>query len=78
MDHTNDYTSVAECISTDNYIYDEYIEDYILTGNDIVYYIWNNMYELEHHINHEYNNHDDEALTLGQYFNIMKFMDEIS
>ncbi len=78
MDHTNDYTSVAECISVEDDIYDDYIEDYISSENSIVYYVWNNMYDLKHHINHEYINHDDDPLTVRQYDNIMKFIDEIS
>lgn len=76
MDHTNDNTSVAECISVENDIYDDYVEVYISSENTIVYYIWNNMYDLKHHINHEYIN--DDPITVEQGDRIMRFLDEIS
>jgi hypothetical protein len=69
MDHLIEYNSVADYNST--------IEDTISTENTIVYYVWNNMYSLEHHINHEYIN-DDDPITVQQGDNIMKFLYEIS
>ena len=79
MDNTIEYNSVADYISVDDYNpIDHYIYDYISGENTIVYYIWNNMYDLKHCINHEYLNHDDESLVLSQYNNIMSFLDEIS
>jgi len=75
MDRFIECTSVADYNST--------IE------NTIVYYVWNNMYDLEHCINHEYINDDpehcinheyinDDPITVQQYDNIMRFLDEIS
>lgn len=82
MENNIDYTSVADYTTINDYTiiedFDSIYDDYISTENTIVYYIWNNMYDLAHHINHQYINHDDEALVLGQYNNIMKFLDEIS
>ena len=72
MDHLIECTSVAD--------YNSIIEDTISTENTIIYYVRNNrnnMYELEHCINHEYVN-DDEPLTVRQYDNIMIFLVEIS
>jgi hypothetical protein len=74
MDNTisvSDYNSTID----DDYTSDD---DYILTENTFVYYIWNNIYDLEHHINHEYINHYDETITLGQYNKVMSFLDELS
>uniref|UniRef100_A0A6C0JJQ4 Uncharacterized protein n=1 Tax=viral metagenome TaxID=1070528 RepID=A0A6C0JJQ4_9ZZZZ len=70
MDHPIEYPSFSD-------IYDYTSDDdYILTENTIVYYIWNNMYDLKHHINHEYIN--DDPITVEQSDNIMRFLYEIS
>jgi hypothetical protein len=77
MDHPIEYADYNSTI--DDNIYDYTIDDDTISSeNSIVYYVWNNMYDLKHHINHEYINHDDEALVLGQYINIMRFLYEIS
>jgi hypothetical protein len=61
MDHSINYISIA---------------DYNSTENNIVYSVWNNMYDLEHCITSEYIN--DDYITVIQYDNIMRFLDEIS
>ena len=72
MAHHIDYISVADY----NLSIEETINEYISYENNIMYNIWNNMYELEHCINHEYIN--DDPITVQQSVNIMSFLYEIS
>ena len=80
MENIINYTSDSDYSTINDYSNENILsdDDYISSENSIVYYVWNNMYDLEHCINYEYINHDDESLVLRQYINIMSFLDEIS
>ena len=72
----NDYHTIDDYTTINN--------DYITIdsiSNYITYNIWNNMYDLEHHVNYAgleiYNYFDTDFLTTWQYSNIMSFLHEI-
>jgi hypothetical protein len=76
MDHPIEYISYAETSTIEDYIYDDNSTANTIT---IVYYTRNTrnqMYELEHCMNHEYIN--DDPITVQQGDNIMRFLEEIS
>ena len=72
----NDYHTIDDYTTINNdYITFESISNYI------TYNIWNNMYDLEHHVNYAgleiYNYFDTDFVTTLQYSNIMSFLHEI-